>query len=103
MRAGVEKKSIIMVPVAFVSEHSETLVELDHEYRELAEEHAVKEYIRVPTVSEGALFIDALAQEVTHVLKEGNTLICSSSGLKCPEKHKNCPHQIASNRIARNV
>ena len=30
------KKKIVLVPIAFVSEHSETLVELDIEYKELA-------------------------------------------------------------------
>ena len=42
-----EKKGIIIVPVAFVSEHSETLVELDIEYKKLAEKMVVlftKEY-----------------------------------------------------------
>ena len=35
-------KHIVLVPVAFVSEHSETLVELDIEYKELAEKMVVK-------------------------------------------------------------
>ncbi len=92
MRAGAEKKSIIMVPVAFVSEHSETLVELDHEYRELAEENNVKEYIRVPTVSEGALFIDGLTDEVDNILKSDKKLVSSCSGFQCAKKYKDCPH-----------
>ena len=37
---------MIVVPIAFVSEHSETLVELDIEYRELAEEAGVPKYTR---------------------------------------------------------
>ena len=40
-RAGKRGKSLIVVPVAFVSEHSETLVELDIEYAELAEQSRV--------------------------------------------------------------
>jgi len=50
MRAGKEGKSLIIIPIAFVSEHSETLVELDIEYRDLAEEYGVKDYIRISTV-----------------------------------------------------
>ena len=43
-------KKIVLVPIAFVSEHSETLVELDIEYKELAEKYGCKEYIRVPAL-----------------------------------------------------
>jgi len=66
-RAAVDGKNIIMVPVAFVSEHSETLVELDIEYKELAQRHGIKEYIRIDTVCDRAGFINGLAQLVlTH-------------------------------------
>jgi ferrochelatase len=60
-RAGAKKKSLIIVPIAFVSEHSETLVELDIEYKKLADESGVKQYLRVPTLSTDELFIDCLA------------------------------------------
>lgn len=63
-RAAKDHKNIIMVPVAFVSEHSETLVELDIEYKELADEHGVEDYIRVKTVSDHPKFIRGLAQLV---------------------------------------
>ncbi len=61
IRAGKEKKSIIVIPIAFVSEHSETLVELDIEYKELAESVHVPDYIRVPTVNINKDFILSLA------------------------------------------
>ena len=57
-------KALIVVPIAFVSEHSETLVELDIEYAKLAKESGVPDYIRVPTVSTHAEFIDGLARLV---------------------------------------
>lgn len=60
-RAGQDGKDIVLIPVAFVSEHSETLVELDTEYRELATHYGVKNYIRVPTLRTNDLFIEALA------------------------------------------
>ncbi len=59
--AAEAKRAIVVVPVAFVSEHSETLVELDIEYRELAEHHQAAAYVRVPTVSADGDFILGLA------------------------------------------
>ena len=43
-------KHIVLVPIAFVSEHSETLVELDIEYKELADKNGCKNYTRVPAL-----------------------------------------------------
>lgn len=63
-RAARDGKNIIMVPVAFVSEHSETLVELDIEYKELADEAGIRDYIRVATVQDQDKFISGLAQLV---------------------------------------
>ncbi len=59
--AAKDKVTLVIVPIAFVSEHSETLVELDIEYRELAEEHGLKNYYRVPTLSANKKFIENLA------------------------------------------
>jgi ferrochelatase len=63
-RAGEEALGLVVLPIAFVSEHSETLVELDIEYRELAEHHGVPFYIRVPALGTDAGFIAALADLV---------------------------------------
>lgn len=63
-RAGRDKTAVIVVPIAFVSEHSETLVELDIEYRHLAERSSVPGYFRVPTQSVAPAFIAALADLV---------------------------------------
>lgn len=63
-RAGAEGKALVVVPIAFVSEHSETLVELDIEYRELAEHAGVPRYIRVPAVGAEPAFIAGLARLV---------------------------------------
>ena len=51
----------VVCPLAFVSEHSETLVELDVEYREMAEGFGAPDYIRIPTVSVHPEFIAGLA------------------------------------------
>jgi ferrochelatase len=63
-RAGSDRVPVVLVPVAFVSEHSETLVELDVDYRELAARAGVPAYIRVPTVGTAPEFIAGLARLV---------------------------------------
>jgi ferrochelatase len=52
---------VVVAPIAFVSEHSETLIELDRDYRRLAEDCGVPRYIRVPTVGTAPSFVAALA------------------------------------------
>ena len=55
---------VVVVPISFVSEHSETLVELDVLYRELAERAGVPAYVRVPALGTNPAFIRALARLV---------------------------------------
>tara|TARA_B100000795_G_C22790470_1_gene436690 strand:- start:455 stop:1477 length:1023 start_codon:yes stop_codon:yes gene_type:complete len=86
-----KNKRIIIVPVAFVSEHSETLVELDIEYRKLAEENGSKEYIRVPAVTANQDFINSLKSSI---LKASNNEKYTSS-IKCPDKFKKCPRLLS--------
>jgi ferrochelatase len=63
-RAGEDGVPVVVVPVAFVSEHSETLVELDIEYRHRAESLGVPAYVRVPAVGHHPAFITGLARLV---------------------------------------
>ena len=65
IRAGKERVPLIVIPVAFVSEHSETLVELDIAYRRLAAESGVPRYERVATVGTHPSFIAGLARLVS--------------------------------------
>ena len=67
-RAGADKVAVVLYPLSFVSEHSETLVELDIEYRHLADKTGVPTYIRVPTVGTHPLFIAGLARLVRDAL-----------------------------------
>ena len=69
-RAAADKRSIVLYPLSFVSEHSETLVELDIEYRRLAREAGVAVYVRVGTVGTHPLFINGLANLVQAALVE---------------------------------
>lgn len=92
-KAGKEKISLIVVPIAFVSEHSETLVELDIQYKDLAMDVGVKEYIRVPALSVEKNFIDSLAYICLNVGIDG--MVCSSSNSRiCPKKLTGCPSNV---------
>ena len=59
--AGRDGAAVVVAPISFVSEHSETLVELDRDYRQLAGRVGVTAYHRVPTVGTDPRFIGALA------------------------------------------
>ena len=88
-RAGVQGKGVIVAPVAFVSEHSETLVELDIEYGKLAREAGVPDYRRAATVGADPAFITGLAGLVRRAMKETGT-INSSDGRVCPAEFCRC-------------
>lgn len=68
--AGAQQMPLVLAPIAFVSEHSETLVELDIEYRALAASCGVPEYVRVPAVGVNAEFIGGLATLVQAALSQ---------------------------------
>ena len=70
-RAARDKTAVLVVPIAFVSEHSETLVELDVEYRDLAAKLGVPGYFRVPAQNADTGFIAALAGLVRRALEHG--------------------------------
>ena len=63
-RAGKERVPLVVAPISFVSEHSETLVELDLDYRRLAEASGVPAYHRVATVGVEPGFVESLASLV---------------------------------------
>lgn len=94
-RAAQDKVAVLVVPIAFVSEHSETLVELDVEYRELAEHHGVPGYFRAPAQNSDPGFIESLADLVEASLGRGPGL-CSFVGSRtCPKPFGDCPHARA--------
>jgi len=89
-RAGRDGKSVVLVPVAFVSEHSETLVELDIEYAEMAEKFGVKKYLRVPTVGTQEAFIGGLADMVRTCWQSPRKRACHKNGEACWKYHEKC-------------
>ncbi|MBD84498.1 MAG: ferrochelatase [Acidiferrobacteraceae bacterium] len=90
LEAAKKEKTIMVVPVAFVSEHSETLVELDIEYRELAIKNGASDYIRIPTVGTNTDFIRGLAKIVKEAGNQSPGLTnvggepCDKSCVACP-------------------
>lgn len=88
-RAGREGKGLIVAPIAFVSEHSETLVELDIEYGRLAREAGVADYIRVPAVGAHAAFIEGLAALVDRAAL-GEAVVTCGPGRICPKDFARC-------------
>src|SRR6266404_5397011 len=94
--AAKENRAIVVLPVAFVSEHSETLVELDIDYRKLAEARGAPAFIRVPAVATHPAFIAGLGRIVRQALRDGRPVVSFGS---CPAESRGCPCR-ASNRGA---
>ena len=63
-------KRMLVIPVSFVCEHSETLYELDHQYGTLARGLGIEEYVRVPTLQTHPKFISALRSLVIEALEK---------------------------------
>jgi ferrochelatase len=94
-RAGADKVPLVVVPIAFVSEHSETLVDLDIECRKLADNKGVPAYVRVPALGVEPLFIEMLADLCLKADTEEK--ICSfSKSRNCPEEFTGCPCAAAA-------
>jgi ferrochelatase len=84
-------KHIVLVPIAFVSEHSETLVELDIEYKEIASANGCKNYTRVPALGINEDFIKAMSELI---IKKNEYKINEKlypPKIQCPSNFKKCP------------
>jgi protoporphyrin/coproporphyrin ferrochelatase len=90
-RAAHDGVAVLVVPIAFVSDHSETLVELDIDYRGLAERLGVSGYFRVTTPNADAAFIAALADLVRRARAHGTGLCSHAGGRICPADRSLCP------------
>ena len=97
-RAAHDKAAVLICPIAFVSEHSETLVELDVEYREEAERLGVPGYYRVPAQNSDPAFIRALRDLVLRAEADDRPLCSFAGGRQCPKPFGDCPHARARTR-----
>ncbi len=91
-RAGADGMAVVVVPIAFVSEHSETLVELDIEYRELAEQSGVPNYVRVPALGDDATFIQGLASLVRQAMS--GPAMAAYGAARCPDSFAKCACRV---------
>lgn len=100
VRAGREGVGLVIVPIAFVSDHSETLVELDVEYAETARHAGVPAYVRAAVPNDDPGFVHALALTVSQALHRGEGLCSFRGGAVCPRRFGDCPHARAGKRSA---
>ena len=91
VRAGAEGKGAVVVPIAFVSEHSETLVELDIDYAALAEEAGCAPYLRVAAPGTLAPFVEALAALAERAGHDAQAPAGWSGSRLCPADRRLCP------------
>ena len=84
-------KHIVLVPIAFVSEHSETLVELDIEYKELADKNGCKNYSRVPALGTNENYIKAMSNLIINKQDYKFNGRIFPPKTQCPNKFKKCP------------
>lgn len=89
-KAARDGVGVVITPIAFVSEHIETLVELDIEYGELAHEKGASPYLRAPAVGIEPLFIDALADAAVSALSRTGV---APFGQGCKADWKACPYR----------
>ena len=84
-------KHIVLVPIAFVSEHSETLVELDIEYKELADKNGCKNYIRVPALGTNENYIKAMSNLIINKQDYNLNGELFPPKIQCPNQFIKCP------------
>jgi ferrochelatase len=84
-------KHIVLVPIAFVSEHSETLVELDIEYKKLAKDNGCKNYTRVPALVINEDFINAMSKLIVNKEEHKLNENLYPPKIQCPSNFKKCP------------
>jgi ferrochelatase len=96
-KARADGKGVLLSPIAFVSEHVETLVELDHEYAELATHEGVSPYLRAPALGVEADFVRGLRDAVIATL-DREAEIAPVGDWTCPSAYGKCPCRASKTR-----
>lgn len=84
--AGLGKqgvRAVLMVPVAFTSDHIETLYEIDVEYRHAATTAGIRHFGRAPSLNDEPLLPTAMAALVADALAPGAPAASPEYGLRC--------------------
>lgn len=90
IRAGKERSPLIVVPISFISEHSETLVELDMDYKGLALKKGVPFYGRVSTARTDKTFIDGLSSLIKQSVNNQSRCTKENESFCCLNHLKFC-------------
>lgn len=89
-RAAQDKIGVIIIPIAFVSDHSETLVELDVDFRKVAQEKNLPFYYRVKALNNNGYFIESLV-EICKNVSQKNQFCSNDLGSRiCPKELNKC-------------
>lgn len=99
-KAAHDMRGVIVSPIAFVSEHIETLVELDIEYAEKAKALGLPFYLRARTPGVADAFIDALAALVHRAAGDPQVVASAAGERLCPTAFGACPMRNASEKKA---
>jgi len=75
-------QDMVVVPISFVSEHIETLQEIDMEYREVAESAGIHNFRRVPALNTHSQFIDGMADLTIEALNSPSVKLSQVSQMK---------------------
>ena len=94
-QAAADRVGVLIAPIAFVSEHVETLVELDHEYAAAAREAGIATYLRAPAVGVQDAFIRGLADIVSDALARDGGVETAAGGRRCAACWSRCPARAA--------
>jgi protoporphyrin/coproporphyrin ferrochelatase len=93
-QAVKDSQGLIVSPIAFVSEHVETLVELDVEYGKIAE--PLPFYLRAKAIGVADGFIHTLARETLRLVKTSAPVSCEAGTRLCPASFTKCPHHASA-------
>ena len=92
-KVALDAKIPLIIPISFVSDHVETLVELDVEYKELAEKLGIKNYLRVPALNLDGHFIKSLFEICKNASSSDSHIFSGlNSSRICPKKFRFCPN-----------
>jgi protoporphyrin/coproporphyrin ferrochelatase len=93
-KAVLNRKIPIIIPISFTSEHSETLAELDIEYKEIAKMLGAKDYLRVPALNSDGHFIHSLTEICKKISSNTEDKCFSGQNVEriCPKTFSKCPN-----------
>lgn len=90
-KAGRDRAGVIVSPISFVSEHIETLVELDIDYAARAKEKALPFYIRAPALSTREGLIETMADLIEAAFNRPPAVASETGARLCPASFSLCP------------